>query len=573
MLLLISVTAYGQYSKSTSDIINDPYRNLQSDSFSLIQSLQTDASSTQWAHHSPTLISLLLIQLSHAKNALPHTNLTITNVGVIYSMNPTWSLSLLHIKSRWNHQFDVSKSSYQFVSSLENLPYSYFKYFIPITIQNKVIGDFYLVAKINSDNLGLLSWFNIAICIEITLLLLFIYFIYLYFFDSKFSPQSESSFKFSDMIPLINKRNFQIENDKNNFFPSLEKLISDIINKSSTAVVHFNSKGIVQFFNDPATAITGLEVDDISYWSFLDFANALGISKLHIKSILDSFALNGFLYNKAIEYSHFSTNDPRVALISGVEFSNGSNLSGYVIFVEDITEYGIIHKKIAYSDRLNLIAEFAASTAHEIRNPLTTVRGFLQLQKKREANDRHRSHYHIMIDEIDRVDQLISEYLMLARNSSFHKKETVSISALFTQLLPLITAEANLNGVEVIVNNLPDGICLGNLNELKQVFLNICKNALDAMTNGGCLSIEGANIDNTYSIIIKDNGVGINNEVLDHIFEPFFTTKEKGSGLGLSVSKRIIESHQGFIRVHSLIGKGTSFHITIPLLITQHMVE
>ena len=128
------------------------------------------------------------------------------------------------------------------------------------------------------------------------------------------------------------------------------------------------------------------------------------------------------------------------------------------------------------------------------------MRGFLQLQRKREINDRHRSHYHIMIDEIDRVDQLISEYLMLARNSSLHKKENVSISTLFTQLLPLITAEANLNGVEVIVNNLPDGICLGNLNELKQVFLNICKNALDAMANGGYLSIEGVNIDNTYSI-------------------------------------------------------------------------
>ena len=503
MLLFVSVTAYGQYSKSTIDIINDPYRKLQSDSFSLIKTLQTDAPYNNWASHSPALISLLLVQLSHAKNEFPHTNLTITNFGIIYSMNPTWSLSLIQIKSKWTHQFNTSKSSYRFLTSLANLQYSYFKYFIPITLQNKVIGDFYVVAKIPSANSGLLSQFNIAIYIEVALFLLFVYLMYLYLFDSESNSNSFSIFKFSDMIPLIHKQNLEIENlhnTKNNYFPSIEKLINDVIHKSSTAVIHFNSKGLVQFFNDPATTITGIEANDISYWSFLDCANALGISKLQIKSILDSFKLNGFLYNKVVEYSHFITNEPRVAIVSGVEFSIKSSLSGYLVFAEDITEFGIIHRKIAYSDRLNLIAEFAASTAHEIRNPLTTVRGFLQLQRKREINDRHRSHYHIMIDEIDRVDQLISEYLMLARNSSLHKKENVSISTLFTQLLPLITAEANLNGVEVIVNNLPDGICLGNLNELKQVFLNICKNALDAMANGGYLSIEGVNIDNTYSI-------------------------------------------------------------------------
>ena len=130
---------------------------------------------------------------------------------------------------------------------------------------------------------------------------------------------------------------------------------------------------------------------------------------------------------------------------------------------------------------------------------------------------------------------------------------------------------ANMKQVEVFFSNLPTCTCMANVNELKQVFLNICKNALDAMENGGVLSIEGIEHQDSFTIMIKDTGAGMSKEVMDHIFDPFFTTKQKGSGIGLSVSMQIIKSHQGSITAESKLGVGTTFTITLPIIEQQRM--
>ncbi|MHB1629250.1 MAG: two-component system sensor histidine kinase NtrB [Bacilli bacterium] len=346
-----------------------------------------------------------------------------------------------------------------------------------------------------------------------------------------------------------------------------EALLKGVIDNAPLAIIHVTLDGRCETVNEAFSKMCGLQADEACGRSIGSVAQSLGIDRELTNTIITQLQRGVAVRNMEVTLTHAVSKELRhVQLaVSPTYIATSGAITGFAIFADDITTRKQWESYTTRTDRLSLIAELAASTAHEIRNPLTTVRGFLQLQKKRNPPSEGRDYFQIMIEEIDRVDGLISEYLTLARNSMNTDRAPVEIASIIADLLPLITAEANMKGVVVNEFDLPDGYCMANKSELKQVFLNLSKNALDAMSSGGELSLKATVDGSVYTVIISDTGSGIDPVHLHHIFAPFYTTKSTGSGLGLSVSKKIVESHQGEIQVESHPGIGSTFFVSLPL--------
>ncbi len=345
-----------------------------------------------------------------------------------------------------------------------------------------------------------------------------------------------------------------------------DAMIQQIVKNAPLVIIHISRSHIIELINDTFSTVTGLSETTVIGESILSIAKCLEISPAIIDKIAFQLEPGAAIRGLELPFIHAVTREQKVIECSIVANSSSiQTATGVIVFAEDITTRKHWEVFTAKIDRLNLVAELAASTAHEIRNPLTTVRGFLQLQKRRNKNSTGKDHYHIMIEEIDRVDDLISEYLTLARNSTTTGSELVDLKIIIEDLLPLITAEANMKSVIMRIPELPSGVCLASKSQLKQVFLNLGKNALDAMPNGGILTIYGQLNNNLYTLVVADTGSGIAPIHLERVFDPFFTTKSTGSGLGLAISKKIIEAHHGEIQVKSEVNNGTTFYIGLPL--------
>ncbi len=219
------------------------------------------------------------------------------------------------------------------------------------------------------------------------------------------------------------------------------------------------------------------------------------------------------------------------------------------VYLNDITERKHIDKEMARLDRLNLIGEMAAGIAHEIRNPMTTVRGFLQYAKKGKSTLSH-SNLDLMVAELDRANSIITEFLSLAKNKNTDKR-LQSLGVTLENLLPLIQAEAILCGKSVIpiINPLPDFYF--DEKEIRQMVLNLAINGLEAMQAGGILKISAYQEDGDILLAVEDQGSGIDPKIIDRLGTPFFTTKDSGTGLGLAVCYSIAARHRAAIDIKS----------------------
>jgi signal transduction histidine kinase len=245
-------------------------------------------------------------------------------------------------------------------------------------------------------------------------------------------------------------------------------------------------------------------------------------------------------------------------------------IAGAYIIVKDVSNLRSLEAQLHRSDRLAMIGQIAAGTAHEIRNPLTSIKGFIQLlQSALESRNLEREvgYLSIVQSEIDRINELVNEFLLLGKRKDTSYRPT-SVAQTIHNILPIIMSEANLHSITVnylVADNLPPVHADSEL--LKQVFLNICKNAIEAMEENGVLKIvERLSDDQMIHIDIHDTGSGIPEYLMDKIFDPFFTTKENGTGLGLAVCQRIVHDMGGQITVSSGTG-GTTFTISLPAMV------
>lgn len=217
------------------------------------------------------------------------------------------------------------------------------------------------------------------------------------------------------------------------------------------------------------------------------------------------------------------------------------------------------------AQKMELIGGLAASTAHEIRNPLTGIKGLTKLLSERHQDEQDQFYFSVIQQEIDRINTIVSELLVLGK-PTVHELTENNVMDILVEVIPLIESEARISKVDVAIHPSSDPIYVKCSKDLmKQVILNLTKNALEAMPDGGelCISVE---IRNGYCILlVSDTGQGIPEKSLEKIFDPFFTLKKHGTGLGLVVCKRIIEMFEGTIQVKSQLHHGTQVTITLPL--------
>jgi PAS domain S-box-containing protein len=237
------------------------------------------------------------------------------------------------------------------------------------------------------------------------------------------------------------------------------------------------------------------------------------------------------------------------------------NITGIIGYANDITQILETEEKLKTTEKLAVIGELAAGIAHEIRNPLTSLKGFVQMFQSESQKENFI--HNIMIDELDRINTIVSELLVLSRPQeiTFSKK---NINDSIKDVLTLLESEMNLHGVTVDLTMVENPLLLDcEPNQLKQLFINIIKNSIEADATNIAIGV----LKQKESIIVNihDNGQGIREERIKRLGEPFYSEKEKGTGLGLTVSFKIVEAHGGKIEYVSEVGKGTLVTITFPL--------
>ncbi|RDI47675.1 PAS domain-containing sensor histidine kinase [Falsibacillus pallidus] len=217
------------------------------------------------------------------------------------------------------------------------------------------------------------------------------------------------------------------------------------------------------------------------------------------------------------------------------------------------------------AQKLELVGTLAASTAHEIRNPLTGIKGLIQLLAEKYDNSQDQFYFSIINKEVLRINQIVSEFLILGK-PSIHTAENCDLRDILLDLNPIIRSEANLKTIEYYYEMEVSPIeVYCSKDQIKQVIMNVSKNAFESMMDGGTLTIKLYIQNMTGYIDIMDTGSGISDEDLQRIFNPFFTSKDGGTGLGLAVCKRIVQSFNGSIEVSSELGKGTKVTIGFPI--------
>jgi two-component system sensor histidine kinase HydH len=255
---------------------------------------------------------------------------------------------------------------------------------------------------------------------------------------------------------------------------------------------------------------------------------------------------------------------PMEIIAAVLKSQEGENL-GHVLLLRDLTEIKRLRVEMARSQRLAAIGSLAAGMAHEIRNPLSSIKGFATYFRERYGDHPEDvKTADIMIGEVDRLNRVVSQLLEFARPVEIHRKP-VSLMRILQSALCVIEAQTS-GRIEIhidIPRNLPEVRI--DPDRFHQVFLNLFLNALAAMPDKGVLAVTGAlSDDGILSIEVSDTGTGIPGQDIERIFDPYFTSKSSGTGLGLTIVQKIIEAHGGTIRVTSHPGRGTTMTILLP---------
>jgi signal transduction histidine kinase len=222
-----------------------------------------------------------------------------------------------------------------------------------------------------------------------------------------------------------------------------------------------------------------------------------------------------------------------------------------------------ISREMARLDRLNLIGEMAAGVAHEIRNPMTVVRGYIQRMLQRSPAD-GRQQLEIVLAEVDRINGIITDFLTLARNKRINRGRH-DLNAIVRGLYPLLTAESNMHSLCLELELAEERTdVLIDEGEIKQLILNLARNAIEATGGKGTVIINTEDRQDFVRMRVTDDGRGIHSDFLHKVFDPFFTTKDDNTGLGLAICKSIVDRHGGQITVESQTGVGTTVTVCLP---------
>lgn len=365
-------------------------------------------------------------------------------------------------------------------------------------------------------------------------------------------------------LPQLPGEMGQISQSVNNLAQALRetRTLNDlIIENAADGVIAIDRQGDVTTMNPAAEVITGYQRHELvgQPYSML-FDNTQFYSP-----VLDT--LEHGTEHVALEIS-FPGRDRTIELsvtTSRIHNTHGEMIGALVIF-SDLTARKETQRRMAQAERLATLGELMAGVAHEVRNPLTAIRGYVQILRQQTSDLIHQEYLSVVLKEIDSINKVIQQLLEFSR-PRHSQWQQVSLNALVEETLVLVQTagvQARVDFISELDNELSPINADREL--LKQVLLNILINAVQAISARGKIRIRTWQYsDSQQAISIEDNGCGIDLSLQKKIFDPFFTTKASGTGLGLALSQRIINAHQGDIRVASLPGYGATFTLILPI--------
>lgn len=378
-------------------------------------------------------------------------------------------------------------------------------------------------------------------------------------FSSFKIKNKDSSFKEIKVLGMfIQKENLVFlkilsDDEKKKFQVSSRGFLNDL----PYGIIFFKEDQIFEI-NSQAVELLKIDVEkglNLSLESFLSKYHDYKNNKLQFLSDLKKYG------QATLEISHLN-NEEEVYLTLNCKYNY--YLDMYVMTVIDNTENVKLKQNMRDLERLSNMGRMSASITHEIKNLVTSLKGFVELLKD-NTTEEGKKYLHVMESEMERMESILSELLYLSKPSKAIE-EKVSLLQILKEVVQIMQPHAYSNNVIIQLNSEDNcnSTILGNVNQLKQVFINLVKNAIEVMKKGGTITIELKDVHNKIQVSVQDEGIGIPEENLSKLFTPFFTTKEQGTGLGLCLVKKVVDEHQGKIVVKSTVGVGSTFILEFP---------
>jgi len=328
------------------------------------------------------------------------------------------------------------------------------------------------------------------------------------------------------------------------------------------AVITTDTNSTITFMNPVAEQITGYtqkEAIGKPISSVFRIFNELNLEPAEIP--VDRVIKEGFIIGLANHTGLITKSGETVSIADSAApiRDDDGYIIGVVMVFRDITESKRMEEQIARMDKLNVVAQMAAGIAHEIWNPMTTVRGFLQLLAISSDFNDYNDYFETMINELERANTIIFGFLSMAKDKELEVAQE-NLNKIIGNIAPLIQAEAIMNNkcIKLELGEIPDVMLCEN--DIRQLILNLVRNGMDASEEGDSITIRTYAIEGNVVLSVKDNGKGIKKEILEKLGTPFFTTKENGTGLGLFICYNIADKNNASIEIDTS-NNGTTFYV------------
>jgi len=346
---------------------------------------------------------------------------------------------------------------------------------------------------------------------------------------------------------------------------SSEKNFRAILDTATDAIISINSEHKIVVFNNAAQQIFGYSRHEVTGKDLnMLIPSQYGDHSRFVNRFLETRIPK--IIGKTLSLTAFRKNGAEFPIKLGLSYHEMEKDITFTAIIRDVSTQKQLEKKLLQTERLAAVGQTVAHVAHEIKNPLMIIGGFSHQIKDSLVDDKSVQKLGMILDEVSRLERLVASLGDFTKVYSLVKRPA-DINSVIQDVLKIMGGiyssgkhyfKANLASDLAEINCDPD--------KLKQVFMNIITNGIEAMENGGTVTISTKKLSNNITIRISDEGIGIREEDILHIFEPFFTTRDRGSGLGLAISYKVVEAHKGEIWADSEPGQGTTFVVKLPLL-------
>ncbi|MFD1037885.1 ATP-binding protein [Virgibacillus byunsanensis] len=357
------------------------------------------------------------------------------------------------------------------------------------------------------------------------------------------------------------KQNSNISNTGSNIevlndLPDPTRSILQWINQNNNDIVTLaDQNGTIKFISNSVERLLGYKAADLIGTMWYDKFAPYDVT--YIKNYFDPNTNETQLFNVSIKnkkgkYIWFE------CTVAQVKAKNKVYL---ISILKDVTDKKEAEEMMIRSEKMSVAGQLAAGIAHEIRNPLTSLKGFLQLFQA--GVNRKEEYYKIMIDEIEKMETITSELLFISKPLTDNRNKE-SVKDMLDDVISLLKSQAKLQNINLKLDKNISGFVLCDRSQIKQVLINLVKNAIEAMDDEGTIEMKVQSSHSKIIIDVIDEGPGIPEEVIHKLGEPFFTTKQNGTGLGLMITKQILDKHEGKLDILKNNDKGSTFRISLP---------